>query len=55
METHQPDQEQVEWERVKTAILRIDHTTREINQKLSHMIEVERADRDSPPTWQDEL
>lgn len=55
METHQSDQEQVEWERVKAAILRIDHTTREINQKLSHMIEVERMDRDSPPKWQDEL
>jgi hypothetical protein len=44
METHQPDQEQVEWERVKAAILRIDQTTREINQKLSHMIEIERDD-----------
>lgn len=51
METHQPDQEEVEWERVKAAILRIDHTTREINQKLSHMIEVERGDRERPPMW----
>lgn len=32
--------EEVEWQRVKAAILRIDQTTREINLKLSHVIEV---------------
>lgn len=36
--------EEVEWQRVKAAILRIDQTTREINLKLSHVIEVGRDD-----------
>jgi hypothetical protein len=45
METTHPDPEEVEWQRVKAAVLRIDQTTREINQKLSHMIELDRDDR----------
>ena len=54
METTQSDPEEVEWQRVKTAILRIDHTTREINQKLSHLIEVDRLDRDMPTRQNDD-
>jgi hypothetical protein len=37
-----PTDEDVEWQRVKAAIVRIDQTTREINMKLSYMIETER-------------
>ena len=36
------NEEELEWQKVKAAILRIDHTTRDINLKLSHLIEVER-------------
>jgi hypothetical protein len=39
METTNPTDEDVEWQRVKTAIVRIDQTTREINMKLSHLID----------------
>ncbi len=44
METTSPTEEEVEWHRVKAAILRIDQTTREINMKLSHLIEAARDD-----------
>jgi 23S rRNA maturation-related 3'-5' exoribonuclease YhaM len=54
METNTPDEEELEWQRVKAAILRIDHTTREINQKLSHVIELDRDDRRRPPWEPDE-
>jgi hypothetical protein len=41
--THTPiNEEELEWRKVKAAILRIDHTTRDINLKLSHLIELER-------------
>jgi hypothetical protein len=42
MENTNPNTEELEWQKVKAAILRIDHTTRDINLKLSHLIEVER-------------
>jgi len=41
METTNPTDEDVEWQQVKTAIVRIDQTTREINMKLSHLIDRE--------------
>ena len=39
MATQEPNEEEVEWQRVKAAILRIDQTTREINMKMSHLID----------------
>ena len=42
METTDHDTEELEWRKVKAAILRIEQTTREINMKLSHVIETER-------------
>jgi hypothetical protein len=40
MATNNPtDEEQVEWQRVKASILRIDQNVREINMKLSHLID----------------
>ncbi len=39
MATNNSTEEEVEWQRVKGAILRIDQTTREINMKLSHLID----------------
>ena len=39
MRTSNPTDDDVEWQRVKAAILRIEHTTREISLKLSHLIE----------------
>ncbi len=42
METNNNSNEDTEWKKVKAAILRIDHSTREINQKLTHLIERER-------------
>lgn len=48
METSDPNNEDVEWQRVKAAILRIDQTTREINHKLSHLIEYRQDDAYAP-------
>jgi hypothetical protein len=42
IENETEDVEQLEWQKVKAAIIRIDQTTRDINLKLSHLIEVER-------------
>ena len=39
MATNTPTEEDVEWQRVKAAILRIDQTTREIEMMLSHLID----------------
>lgn len=50
METQNTTDEEVEWQRVKAAIVRIDHTTREINQKLSHVIELGKDDDYLPGT-----
>lgn len=39
MATDNPTDEEVEWQKVKAAILRIDQTTREINMMMSHLID----------------
>ncbi len=41
METQNPTDKDLEWQRVKAAIVRIDQTTREINMKLSYMMDRE--------------
>lgn len=39
MATQNSNNEEAEWQRVKASILRIDQNVREINMKLSHLID----------------